>query len=879
MNSFPIFSNISIAFVLVFSTSLQNTWPFRGNIHPYNVQHMVQSSGFPVTPSLPVIPHEFNGDLRNLPQIQPTVPRQQIRPLMPGNLPQRQASPNIPTPFVQTQTPTPNMPNPSASFAGLNFSSNGSGWPPDPNGDVGPNYYIQAVNTSIGIFSKTTGALQTSFTFNSFWSGSNTSTACDANNQGDPLVLYDPLADRWIFADMAWYNTPTTNMQTGPFYECFAVSKTSDPVSGGWWKYAVRTDDSAHTYLADYPKLGLWSDGIYMSANKFLCSDASCTTATYEGVRAWAFNRTQMESGATLQSYFVDLNTSYFSLLPSNLRGVPPPSGTPNYFVTFDPISWALDVWKFHVDWSTPANNAFTGPTAVSIASYTDASYTPIPEKGGENLDSLGDRLMMQNQYRNINGTESLWLTHTVGSGGVTGIRWYQLNVTGGTIASSPVQSSTYQPDSNYRWMPSLAVDKMGNMAIGYSISSSTMYPAIAYSGRLTTDSPNTLGQGETILIAGTGAQSADIYHLTSGRWGDYTAMTVDPTDDCTFWYTNEYYSSTGYNWQTRIGSFAFPSCPGITISGNTGVGGVTLSYTDGTGKNAMSDANGNYSFKVSYNWTGTVTPSLACYTFSPFNHSYSNITNDQAVQNYTATLNTGCTPGIGIYDDTYFNWSYVGSWTAYNGIGPYDNTTHYTSTVGDTATFTFSGTQFILTYTQNTDRGSIGVNVDGSQVATINANGTLQWQKTYASPNYPSGTHVVQLTYIGGGNYIDVDAIRILANNNADLNGDGKADLVGFASNGVYVALSTGTGFSPATQWTSGFSYQNGWTSQNTYPRMVADVNGDGKADLVGFASNGVYVALSTGTGFSPATKWTSDFSYQNGWTSQDAYPRMSTP
>jgi len=164
--------------------------------------------------------------------------------------------------------------------------------------------------------------------------------------------------------------------------------------------------------------------------------------------------------------------------------------------------------------------------------------------------------LMMQNQYRNIGGTESLWLTHTAGSGGVTGIRWYQLNVTGSAVASSPVQSGTYQPDSNYRWMPSLAVDQAGNMAIGYSVSSGSMNPAIRYAGRLADDALNTLGQGETTLIAGTGAQSGGF-----GRWGDYSAMTVDPVDDCTFWYTTEYYETTGNDWQTRIGSFKFPSC------------------------------------------------------------------------------------------------------------------------------------------------------------------------------------------------------------------------------------------------------------------------------------------------------------------------------
>jgi len=508
-----------------------------------------QAPGTAVMVGQPVAPREFRGDLRELPQVKPTDKQEQRRLLLPNNEPNKQPAANSPVPLPQTQTPTLNMPSPLTSFNGLDFATWGAGHPPDTVGDVGPNHYIQAVNSAVGIFSKT-GSLQAAFHFNDFWTSSPGGTPCDSSNQGDPTVLYDPLADRWIVADFAWADT-----QTGPYYECFAVSKTSDPVSGGWWLYAIRADDADHPWLADYPKMGLWPDGIYMSANMYDCLDSSCDSATYMGVRAWAFDRNQMESGAEVQFVFKDLSTSYFSLLPSNLRGSLPPSGTPNYFVSNDFSAWGLDVWKFHVDWTIPANSTFSGPSLVTIASYTLPPNT-IPQPVGDDLDSLGDRLMMQNQYRNIGGTESLWLTHTAGSGGVAGIRWYQLNVTGSAVASSPVQSGTYQPDSNYRWMPSLAVDQAGNMAIGYSVSSGSMNPAIRYAGRLADDALNTLGQGETTLIAGTGAQSGGF-----GRWGDYSAMTVDPVDDCTFWYTTEYYETTGNDWQTRIGSFKFPSC------------------------------------------------------------------------------------------------------------------------------------------------------------------------------------------------------------------------------------------------------------------------------------------------------------------------------
>jgi len=754
MNSITRLFNISMVLLFAYSSGLQNIQFAGVGTNSGNTPKMAQGSGGPVKPGAPVAPNELNVDLRSLPQIVPATPQQQHRPLISGLPSQSATVPGQISPFTQTQAPIPNMPS-ATSFVGLNFAANGSGWPPDTNGDVGPNHYMEAVNTSIGIFNKT-GSLLTSFTFNSFWSGAGTGTACDTSNQGDPIALYDPLADRWIFADMAW-----TNMMTGPFYECFAISKTSDPVSGGWWRYAIRTDDATHTYLADYPKLSVWPDGIYMSANRFACLNTACSSATYKGARVWAFNRTQMESGAVLQSYFVDVSGNYFSLLPGNLRGTPPPAGAPDYFVSLDPGVWALDVWKFHVDWVTPANSTFTGPSLVSIASYTSAPAS-IPQLGSvEVLDSLGDRLMMQNQYRNINGTESLWLTHTVGSGGVSGIRWYQLNITGGSINSSPVQSGTYQPDTNYRWMPSLAVDKAGNMAVGYSVSSASMNPAIRYAGRLAGDPLNNLSQGEATLIAGAGAQNGG-----AGRWGDYTGMTVDPVDDCTFWYTNEYYSTTGNNWQTLIGSFRFPSCP-PTISGNVGAGGVTLSYTDGTAKTATSAADGSYSLSVSYNWSGTITPSKACYVFNPLSISYGSVTTNQTAQNYTYGITPGCLPGSGIYDDTNSNWVYSGTWTASTPGPAYNSTLDYTMTPGDSASFTFSGTNFTLYYTQYSNRGSIQVFMDGSltPLTTINASGALVWQKTYTSPTFAPGAHTVVFKHGGpSGSTIDIDAIQILA-------------------------------------------------------------------------------------------------------------------
>jgi hypothetical protein len=355
---------------------------------------------------------------------------------------------------------------------------------------------------------------------------------------GDPIALYDQFSGRWILTDFAWSTT------RGPFYECIAVSKTADPVSGGWYFYALVADS---TNLNDYPKLGVWPDGIYMSANMFR------RASTYRGVKVWAIDRTSLINGQPLKTVAFTLGTSYFSLLPADVEGAAPPAGTPAYFLSDYGSNTSMKLWKFTVDWTTPTASTFTGPTSFAVASFTRPS-TRVPQLGStETLDTLGDRLMSDVQYVNIGETEALWAARTVVVGSYTGIRWYEIR----NMKTTPVvyQQGTFAPDSNFRWMPSLAVDEQGNMAVGYSVSSSSMYPAIRYAGRLVTDTLGTLGQGEATLIAGTGSQSGGY-----NRWGDYSAMSVAP-DGCTFWYTTEYYTTTGNNWQTRVGSFAMPGC------------------------------------------------------------------------------------------------------------------------------------------------------------------------------------------------------------------------------------------------------------------------------------------------------------------------------
>ena len=545
-----------ILFVLTVAAAtliLQNSTPLVAKEQPAAQNAMVPAAAITPAPSVagpfigaPIPATRFNGDVRNLPKA-PVRPREAPLPLRRpvSNVPARApAAPS--TAVLQTQMGTHQSSAPLQNFDGISST----GWyPPDPNGDVGLDHYVQAVNDSIGVYDKT-GPLLASSTFDALFSGvGGTGNPCgNGSNAGDPVVLYDPIADRWFIADMGYAVDGSP-----PYYECVGMSQTSDPTQG-WNLYALPITDPPGTndINGDYAKFGIWADGIYISANIF------DSNGNYQGARVWALDRSDMMSGASMRHAYFDVSSSYGNLLPSNLRGsTMPPTGEPAFFASVDQPN-TFHLWKFHIDWNTLTNSTFTGPTDLTVASFVMAcdaanTITCVPELNGDSVDALGDRLMMQLQYRNIGGTESLWANHTVAAsantGYPTGIRWYEIRDPNGTPAV--FQQGTYQPDSNYRWMGSLAVDKYGDMALGYSVSSSSMYPAIRYAGRMSTDPVGKLCIGETALIEGTGSQTGN-----GNRWGDYTAMTIDPADDLTFWYTNEYYSTTGGDWRTRIGSF-----------------------------------------------------------------------------------------------------------------------------------------------------------------------------------------------------------------------------------------------------------------------------------------------------------------------------------
>lgn len=442
--------------------------------------------------------------------------------------------------------PSTNMPATSLNFDGVPFPGVACNCaPPDTNGEVGATQYVQIVNEGYQVFDKTTGASQLGPAgISSLWSGFG--GVCQSAGSGDPVVLYDQIANRWIISQFAGTSVPTD--------ECIAVSTTSD-ATGSYNRY----DFHLGSNFFDYPHLSVWPDAYYMSMNVFNASGTA-----FLGPQPFAFDRAKMLQGlpATFITTGVTGGSNEDVYLPSDLDGsIPPPVGAPATFVEF-PSTGAYRVFHFHVDFATPANSSFTlfaSPPAAGFSLLCPTTRSCVPQSATTNrLDGIGDRLMFRLAYRNFGDHEAVVGNYSVSSGGVAGIRWFELrNVTNGPVTK--FQESTYQPDTTWRWMGSAAMDQQGNLALGYSASSSSIHPEIRYAGRLFTDPINTLAQAESTLFAGAGSQTG-----TLTRWGDYSDLTVDPVDDCTFWYTQEYIPANGsFNWRTRIGSFKFAQCGG----------------------------------------------------------------------------------------------------------------------------------------------------------------------------------------------------------------------------------------------------------------------------------------------------------------------------
>jgi len=495
----------------------------------------------------------------------PSLERREVEPMKLIPLPPGMDQPQE-DPVIQVATVPPPTPPVGTSFEGLGNGQYGfsvTSAPPDTEGTVGATQYVQWVNTSFAVFNKSTGALIAGPTAgNTMWS--EFGGGCQTNNDGDPIVLYDKMAQRWIFSQFS--------VSTTPYLQCIAVSTTSD-ATGTYNRYSFQ-----YSNFDDYPKMAVWTDAYYETFNMFAGG------TTFVGADACAYNRAAMLTGASATQVCFQQSSSVGGLLPSDFDGTTaPPAGSPDYLVYFGTNN--LNLYKFHVDFTTPTNSTFTGPTVINVASFSPlcGGGTCVPQPSTtQQLDSLADRLMYRLAYRNFGTHESLVVNHSVVAGTGGGIRWYEIQNPSGT--PTVAQQSTFAPDSNYRWMGSVAMDQAGDLAVGYSVSSSSVSPSVRFAGRVPTDPASTL-ESEVSIIAGTGSQSGS----SLSRWGDYSAMQVDPADDCTFWFTEEYMKTTGaFNWNTRIANFKFPGC-GTTQTPDFSIGASPSSVTVTQGSNGTS--------------------------------------------------------------------------------------------------------------------------------------------------------------------------------------------------------------------------------------------------------------------------------------------------
>ncbi|MGD2086721.1 MAG: hypothetical protein PVH61_11090 [Candidatus Aminicenantes bacterium] len=497
----------------------------------------------------------FQGHVRSLKDVNQTPLNQRIGPRkmravvnlkrdFPGKKSTTPTDTMVQVPIGEKETPK--IVDPIDTIEGLNLSQHGSGWPPDTTGDVGVDYYIQAVNTSFAIFEKSTGTRVFWSTFDDFFEGPAVQgTPCDEQNQGDVMVLFDPYENRWIILDFAFYYP---NPQGQGSWFSIAVSQTSDP-TGNWYLYALQADT---TLLNDYPKIGVWHDAIYITANMF-----TFPPHVFQGARVWALNKADLYSGTMNAQTLFDNSWEAWAILPANAKGpTPPASSLPHYMVAMDaddfggPGQDRLVVWEYDLDWTTPGNTTWTGPFGIPTAPFDLNFYATVPQPGTSNrLDAIEGRLMFPAIYREFEDYASVYLCHTVESSNTRKTRWYEMRITDGT--PSIYQQGTYAPDAEHRWMASTAGDEDGNIALGYSVSSTSTFPSIWYTGRASINPTlNVLQLGEAHMVDGRGSQTS------YDRWGDYTTMTIDPVDDQTFWYTNEYFTSTGTLWRTKIGYF-----------------------------------------------------------------------------------------------------------------------------------------------------------------------------------------------------------------------------------------------------------------------------------------------------------------------------------
>jgi PKD repeat protein len=414
--------------------------------------------------------------------------------------------------------------------------------PPDDNGAAGPNHYMQTINVNYTIYDKSGTLLEGPTPLNVFFQG----LPGGSNNDGDPIILYDELAQRWLMAEFsgAWSN---------PDYMLIAVSQTDDP-TGSWdaWSFTMNG-------FPDYMKFGVWRDGYYMGTN------------TYTGSDIYVFERDEMLAGGTSPK-MVQFNNPYrpnsgfHCVLPVDNDGDYAPIGTPGMFATINDNAWGgssndqIWLYELDVDWNNTSNSTFNRVQQIDVESFDSnfgTTWDNISQPGtGQKLDAINQITMHRNVYRNFGTSQNILLNHTVDVDATNhaGIRWYELEHNGTDWEVR--QYGTYAPDGDSRWMGSISMNGAREIALGYSVSSSSTYPSIRYAGQSIAEyntASGILDIAEESIHEGTASQTS------SNRWGDYSAMCVDPEDDHTFWYTNQY-NVNGNMKATKIASFEFSS-------------------------------------------------------------------------------------------------------------------------------------------------------------------------------------------------------------------------------------------------------------------------------------------------------------------------------
>jgi PKD repeat protein len=611
-----------------------------------------------------------------------------------------------PDPVLQDQIPSSR----STATIGQNFAgvtNLNSVAPPDTDGDVSSSYYFQMINLSFAIWDKNGTLLMGPFDNQTIWEGFDDGQPFDNANDGDPIVLYDEYADRWLVSQFA-INT-TNNL----YYELVAISTTNDP-TGSYYRYAFE-----FTNMPDYPKFGVWADGYYLAVNQF------ANASSWAGGGISILDRDAMINGdASATMVFFNLGTSYGSLLPADCDGPTlPPSGAPNYFMNLGTNS--LRIWEAHVDWNNTANSTVTLKQTLTTQAYSYSGIVINQQGTGQTLDALADRLMYRLQYRNFGTHQVLMANHTVNANsGQAGIRWYEVRKTTGNW--SIYQQGTFAPaDGVDRWMASVAMNGNGAIGIGYSASGSSLYPSIRCAGQ-TAGAPQGLGVldvTETTIKAGTASQTG------VSRWGDYSMCSVDPSDDQTFWFTTEY-TTGSWNWKTQIASFSLDAPPPVAPVADFSAT-PTLA---GTGQNVnFSDESLNT--PTSWNWT-----------FSGGTPSTSTVQNPVVVYNTPGTYTVSLTATNAYGSDTK---------TVVNYITVEETPITYCASNGTNSSYEWiSNVQF---GTFSNSSGASGYTDFTSQTVSMEAGGSVTVNLT---PGFSGSTYIefwkVWIDYNQNGDFTD---------------------------------------------------------------------------------------------------------------------------